>query len=440
MPFAFQLPTTSALSFSNFLTSLTHPSLPLLATTNRNILRNVLKKHKRLHFQLRASNLSNVKAALDDYIPYLLVLDAGFSCRSINGDAIDLSIHNDFEVQWRSTLLSTVPGREPPRLKSKGIESEILFTISALAYTHVLLARVHLLTLYSPTTPSTDQRTQLIQTATKHLLNANSVHNYLSSRAVETDASHALLETLSQTHSALAALAMAEATLLAVLKDDPYPFVVAQSRNKDDKEWMIKSPEIPKVRAHLFARLCLAAAEHAGRAEAGLSASGRVNGDLLNYVKDLRRTARAKACRFLGIDADLEGETGKGIAWLGGARRELGFANVEYDGAIKLKGLSKLKKDWTEKREDKKVEKGGEWGSDAGKLEELRVIEHLESKWTKMNDTVCSHISVPHHMKHEFDGNVDQHATDPAIPADDSKYALRERCALRKAFHSAKSG
>ena len=422
MPFLFQLPTTSSLSFSSTFTSSTHASLPQAATTQRNILRSVLKKHKRFSPQSKASGLSIVTSALNEYIPYLLALDAGLSGRSVGDEHVDISLRKEVEVEWRSTLASAIPGREPPRVKGKGLHYELDFVLAALAYTHVLQARAQLHSLFASTMPTTDQRPQIIQIATKQLLSANSLHDYLSNRAVETDASHAVVETLSQTHSALAALATAEATLLAVLKDDPYPFVIAQSRNKDDKDWMIKPPEIPKVRAHLFARLCLAASEHAGRAEAGLSATGRVDGDLLAYVKDLRRTARAKACRFFGIDAELGGETGKGIAWLCGARKVLGFAGKGDEGAGKLAGLKRLKKDWSEKREDKRVEKGGEWGGDAGRLEELRVIEYLEAKWMKMNDTVGFH--PPSRFNRVSHTVVDQHSTDTAIRSTYCKYAL----------------
>jgi hypothetical protein len=52
-------------------------------------------------------------------------------------------------------------------------------------------------------------------------------------------------------------------------------------------------------------------------------------------------------------------------------------------------GFGKLKSEWKERREDRKLEKGkGDWGLDAGKSEEGRVLEWLERKWTKMNDTV----------------------------------------------------
>ena len=392
MPFAFSLPTTSSLSFSAYSTSPTHPSLPLTATAYRGVFRNVLKKHKRLPPPSRNSNLSTVLSALNDYVPYLLTLDAALSSKSVSGEEIELILTKEIVVKWRITLTATTSGQQAPRHSGKGLDYEISFVLHTLGCAYTLQARAQLLALYASITPTSDQRVSIITTATKHLLQANSIHSYLASRAIEMDASYATIETLSQTQVGLAALALAEATLLAVLKDDPYPAVVAQGRNKNDTEWMIKPPEIPKVRAHLFARLCLAAADHAGKAEAMLSASGRVDERLTKYLKTINRTSRAKACRFFGIDAELGGETGKGIAWLVAGKKLLGYIVGEETGS-KLTGLARLKKDWKEKREDKKIEKGGEWGSDAGRLEELRVIEMLEQKWNKMNDTV-GHASL----------------------------------------------
>jgi hypothetical protein len=52
-------------------------------------------------------------------------------------------------------------------------------------------------------------------------------------------------------------------------------------------------------------------------------------------------------------------------------------------------GFGKLKSEWKERREDRRLEKGkADWGLDAGRAEEGRVLEWLEKKWTKMNDTV----------------------------------------------------
>lgn len=132
---------------------------------------------------------------------------------------------------------------------------------------------------------------------------------------------------------------------------------------------------------------------------------------LLKYIHDLGLTARAKAYRFFGIDADLGGEQGQGIAWLRAAKGELGFGILVVGGSgdvgqgaggsssssrggggsggRKVKGgFAKLKKEWTERREDKKIEKGEEWGGDAGRLEEGRIVDMLEKKWNKINDIV----------------------------------------------------
>ena len=368
--------------------------MALEAAVQRSVLRNVLKKHKRIPLGSQASDLNNVLSSLNNYLPYLFALDSGLSGKHVRSEEIDVVLENEVEVEWRASLAASIPGREAPRVKGRGLDYELCFVLNTLAYTYSLLARVQIHSLYASTTPLPEQRTSAITAAKDQLLQANSLHNFLVTRASDVQLPPAAVDISSSTQSALASLALAEATLLAVLKDDPYPAIVAQTRNKDDREWMIKAPEIPKVRAHLFARLCLAAAEHAGKANAllGGSNTGRGNGvdvSLVKYTKDLRRTSRAKACRFFGIDAELGGKTGEGIAWLIGGKQELGLkANDEE--VSRMKGLAKFKKDWTERREDKKIEKGGEWGSDAGKLEEGRVIEMLERKWNKMNDTVRS--------------------------------------------------
>lgn len=394
MPYPFTLPTTSFLSFQSCLESTTHPSLPLAATTHRGVVRAALKRHKRLSPQAQTSNLNVLLKALEDYVPYLLAIDASLCGKPVGDEDIDMVLQKEFEVEWRSSIGVSLPGREPPRTKGKGLDFELISTLSTLANLHSLQARSQLILLFGTMTPTSEQRTSIITTATKHLLSANSIHAYLTNRCGEPGLSSVTPETSASVQGGLASLALAEATLLAVLKDDLWPAVVAQERNQDDKEWMIKPPEIPKVRTHLFARLCQAAAERADTAESMLQASatarsGRVNDHLLKYVQDLKRTSRAKACRFFGLDADLGGETGKGIAWLNGAETELGFAKPQAEGS-KFQGLAKFKKDWTEKREDKKVSKGGEWGSDAGRFEEGRIIEMLKGKWNKMNDTVST--------------------------------------------------
>ncbi len=392
MPYAFRLPTTSTLSFPAFLSSPTHPSLPFTSTTHRGVLRNVLKEHKRLSVQSQTSNLKTVLSALNEYLPYVLALDAGLSGNPVADEELDIILEREVEVEWRTCLTASLPGREPPRIKGKGLDYEVCFALHTLACTYTLSARAQLRTIYTTTAPANGQRTALIMIATKHLLLANSIHSYLMSRNGEGKAPSVILEAAPSVQGGLAALALAEATLLAVLKDDPYPPVVAHDRDKNDKEWMIKAPEIPKIRATLFARLCLAAAGHAGKAEAMLKSPGagrscQLDDSLMRYINDLKKTSQAKACRFFGVGAELSGETGQGLAWLIGGNKALGFQGPQDEGST-LKGMTKLKKDWTERREDKKIEKGKDWGGDAGRLEEARIIDMLEKKWNKMNDTV----------------------------------------------------
>lgn len=418
MPYPFVLPTTSSFSFSSSLTCDSHPSLPLHASTHRGVVRDTLKKHKRLPPTSQAPSLSSVISTLQTYLPYLFAIDAGLSNKPIHGEEVSIILRTSPQIEWRPTLSNNLlPGREPPRIKIHSLEYELFFALSTLASAHTLQARVALQPLYQTTTApvGTAQRQTAITAAARALLDAASIYDYLGTRAesLPSPSSTTTMTTPSIASAgtgtgppcadicppairALRALALAEATLLAVLKDDPYPAVVAQGRNPNDTEWMYKAPDIPKVRAHLFARLCLAAAEHAAQAHAcassagsGSAGGGRLSDAFVRYLEDLRRASRARACRFFGIDAELGGQTGTAIAWLRAGLQELGVERKGEGGASKG-GLKGLRKEWSERREDKKVEKGLDWGADAGRLEERRVIEMLEEKWTKQNDTVSS--------------------------------------------------
>jgi hypothetical protein len=335
--------------------------------------------------------------ALNGYLPYLFALDAGLSNGSVGGEEVDAVLIREVEGSWRATLSSRAVGkRDAQRIRVKSLEGELGFVLTTLGYTYSLLARAQLRPLYERAGAPLDveQRKVAISAAMGFLLQAHSVHNYLlqraSSQAQNESAKSQIADISPPVYSALASMALAEATLITVLKDDPYPSAVADERNPNNKDWMFKSVDMPKVRAHLFARLCLAAAEHAGRGLAAVRNTKAVDERLVGYLEDLRATARAKAMRFFGIDAEASGKTGEGIAWLRGARRELGF--LEEEG-LRSRGLNKLKNSWKEKREDRKVEKGdAEWGSDAGRFEEGRVLEMLKIKWERMNDTVSVQV------------------------------------------------
>ncbi|KAL8800594.1 MAG: hypothetical protein Q9182_005056 [Xanthomendoza sp. 2 TL-2023] len=435
MVFPFPLPTTSPLPHTSHLTSPSHPSLPLATQTHHSILRSTLKAFAHAPRPQKPSHIPSILSSLHTYLPHLFALSHALSGKPVRGEDLDIILKREIETEWTSVLAANgimnkfsttvgarrragfqkpgAPGGKKGRVRLRGLDAEIVMVLSTLAGVETLLAREQLRGIFAggKAFPEPEERGKNVGAAMRGLLAAHGIHVFILSELVGEDGVEGeggVPEMDSAVQNALAELAMAEATLLAVLKDDPYPAVVGQARDKMDREWMVRAPEIPKVRAHLFARLCIAAGEHAAKAEAlfvsSLSSMNemgreglRVDEDVVEYVRDLRRTARAKACRFFGIDEELGGETGKAIAWLRGAKRELGISVGREEGERSwAMGLGKLKKGLEEKREDKRIEKGGEWGADAGRMEETRVVEMLEKKWVKVNDTVSYDSLRPH--------------------------------------------
>ena len=419
MPFPFVVPTTSTLSYHSNLTSSTHPSLPSVTTSQRAFLRAALKAHKRLSPADQSNNLPNLVTAITSYLKHLSSLDLALGGKPVSGEDVDIALVRETEVEWRPTLsASTVPGRESERVKGRGLDFEIYFVHHTLALVHNLTARQSLLGFYSSSTPTVDQRLALIQNATKSLRVAYAIHSYLSYRsssAADGPPSFppSAADITAPVQSALQSLAQAELNLLAVLKDDPYPALLVQSRNKDDREWMIKAPEIPKIRAQVLRRLCIGAAERAAAASAALKGEARrVSKDLIEYCDDARMTARAKACRFAAIDADITGETGKAIAWLRAGMSEFGI-DIAKDGS-RSSGLSKLKATWNEKREDRKIAKGecklGCGCRESGGVEDIGVIPREEAYERKQHHqrAACSRVEESYCDDAEWNGHADR--------------------------------
>jgi hypothetical protein len=433
MPFPFVLPTTSAFSFSSSFASDSHPSLPLTASTHRAVLRDVLKKHKRVPHASQAPHLPAVISAVMDYIPYLLAIDSGLGNGELHGEIVSVVLKKAPVIEWRPTLsYNAMPGKEAARVKVQSLEYEVSFVLGTLAMSHVQTARTILRPLYVTSTASvgTEQRVRALGSACGHLCDAAAIYDYLAGRAEQVSSAPPCPDIGSLTLRGLSALALAEANLLMALKDDPYPAAVAQDRNENDKDWMIQAPQIPKIRAELFGRFCLTAAQYAAKGQALCGSGGKLNGDLMKYMEDLRRTSRARACRFFGIGAESLGDMGKAIAYLDAGVQELGMERKEERKGL---GFSRLKREWSERREDHRVESQGNWGSDGGKLEELRIIEMLSAKWNKINDTVSSldactcpvllitsnHIQ-DQHSSHPADRSFDRFLTHRPVHRNDS--------------------
>ncbi|KAF8246121.1 hypothetical protein K440DRAFT_586263 [Wilcoxina mikolae CBS 423.85] len=372
MPYPYTLPTTSPSSFTPHYASPVYPSLPLLASQHRGTVRNLLKAFKRLSPAQQPTHLPQLFAALSTYLPHLLFLQSSLHA----GDVLPSDAATAFTPSWRITLTPPpFPGAPPKRVEHEGLEFEIMFTLSTLAYTHTLLSRSQLHDALSPKIP-TDKKQQLLNTAIQHLLTSASIFTHSLSLPLAPGSSFPS-DLSPATLSALSSLSLADATLLAVTKQDPYPsYLALTSGKKSSSEYLYTPPAPPTgVKALLLARICIAASTHAEKALGILPSE--VVPELGKYLDSLHHVARAKACRFLAIDAEASGRVGEGIGWIVLAR------------SILTPSSSKLKRGFLERRETRALEKGDmTWGMDAGRLEEGRVLEGLEEKWRKNNDAV----------------------------------------------------
>ncbi|KAF3911804.1 hypothetical protein AA313_de0207568 [Arthrobotrys entomopaga] len=387
MTFDFTLPTTSPASFAASFSSSSAPSLPSAASTRRAVYRDSLKRHKRLSPSEQTNAISSLQTTIDEYLPYLHTLDA----YKTSQDVIQSS---EFETEWRATLSRRSGPAEAPRIRRKGLEYEICFATATLAYTHALRARsfIEAALQFPPSdSSSTSSSEHLINQATQHMTTAASIFLFLQNRAATAERSTQQMppDVTTSIYNALWSLSLASATLLAGLKQDPYPSIIAIQNDKNSKEWMYKAPTVPNsVKSKLLARLCMYSADMASKAAAGVASTPGSSPGLQSYCEDLVKTAKAKACRFLGVDAEVSGKLGEAIGWLLAGKEILGMVSAGDEDKGKFsRGLDKLKK----AREERKIEKSlpeGLIAHDAGRMEEAMVLNELEKKWRRINDSV----------------------------------------------------
>lgn len=430
MPFPFTLPTTSTVSFSQHYTSSTYPSLPLSCTTYRGILRDSLKAHKRLPPSAQGANIKHIISVTIEYISYLQFLQEAIK----TGDASPLAGAPEIETAWRPTLSSSARFgiTSGERRKGKGLDYELFWAYSTLAYAHTIHARALLMDFFTPSNASSDSSASpLLPQAMEHVLNSASIFNYIltlpppksgtgeEKNAIPVNICEPML-------SSLASISIASATLLAVLKTDPYPTYLAitaipgSKKNNDiySKEYLYSPPAPPTgVKAMLYSRLCIAASEHAARAQgviSGLVRAGMVNEEYSNYLDELKRVAKARGCRFLGVDAEAQGKPGglgEGIGWIKLAKEILAGSVPSSSSDDKD---SKEKKTLASRMEKLRLSKSSSPSppsssssaqNPAGGLpprldpctvnSELPTIEALEAKWSKTNDKLAFEKVAP---------------------------------------------
>ncbi|PWW79397.1 hypothetical protein C7212DRAFT_154077 [Tuber magnatum] len=389
MPFPYTLPTTSTISYPTYFESPLYPTLPLATSSHRGSLRNALKTHKRLPAASQASGIPSIINQLKSYLAHLLTLYDTLTA----GDAFFKEGAPRLTTSWRTVLSARkVAAKEPPRVARPGLSYEIFWSISALGYAYTLLARSQLQGILAAPSSSTTSRgaadataaANSLNQATANLFTSASIFQHLLTRPLPPHASSWPPDLSPQVLSALSSISLSAATLSAVMKQDPYPTylsIIATEKKKQQKskEWLYNPPAPPAgVRALLIARLCVAASDHAAKALGLLSTAektdaGEIGEELLRYADSLQRVSKAKACRFLGIDAEATGRVGEGISWIRSAKTILNASNS-------TSSVGSFVGDRLRRRDV--------WGADAGKVDEERTLDALEGRWKKLNDSV----------------------------------------------------
>ncbi|KAI8098599.1 uncharacterized protein BX664DRAFT_255273 [Halteromyces radiatus] len=143
MSYNYSLPTTGAVSFTDYLESTGNYSSGISdATAQRGRLRTVLKGHKKESQESR--DLAAIINAIEDYLPYLLSL---VNCLE-NGE---LTLRKNIETSWRSTLSDHIihTGSNAPRIVGTDIHYELIFVLMTYAYTRSLQGNEYLQALQS---------------------------------------------------------------------------------------------------------------------------------------------------------------------------------------------------------------------------------------------------------------------------------------------------
>ncbi|KAI9731981.1 MAG: hypothetical protein M1834_004432 [Cirrosporium novae-zelandiae] len=400
MPFIITLPTTSHVNLTASHSSATHPSLPLAATHHRSALRLALKQHKRLPPTSRPSHLPTVLSAIEGYLPYLLALEEGLSGRPVAGEEILITLHNEPRIQWRDPLAPQYNPNPttPRRIKGLGLDLDLIFTLTTLALSYTALSAAIFI--------SSSSSDSIFQTSTKHLLTAASIHTHIST-LLTTSPFPKYIQTPSvipTIHAALSSLALAVSTLFAVAQSDPYPASIIADLSPDDTSYLSSPPEIPKVRALLFVRLCIAASEHAAKAVSLLADIKGVDEGIRKYATQVRSLSRARAARMLGVDAERGGKMGEAIGWLDVALNELGATSFSHEKSSgpggNGKGFSRLKEKMGRSSSSSKVPQStsstpSSTPDPTSKATELLVLRTLHSRWVKINDSVNTSPITP---------------------------------------------
>ncbi|ORX47424.1 hypothetical protein DM01DRAFT_1339055 [Hesseltinella vesiculosa] len=354
MSYQFYLPTTGAVSFSDFFEG-EYTSDISDASAQRGRLRTVLKGHKKESEDAR--DLASIINTIDDYLPYLLSI---IQCL----ESKELQATKPIETSWRSTLSDHIihTGSNAPRIIGAGIHYELMFVLLTYAYATSLQGSEYVRTLQqmqpdSPTAPmpTNSPLATLYNKAADSLNTAASVFLHVADQVIP---SYKLankdspVETLRDVSVALSKMTMADAQSVAINKALCFG----------------------NLSKSLAAKLYLGVAsqyEMAYGLISSLKSGGgqEVASDIKKYILDGTLFYKAMAKKYLALDANDNQNMGVAVGFLRECKSDL--KSVQQ---LSLTKPHQLRKSSTVA---------------ARALKEEDAVNDLLQKFTMINDTVA---------------------------------------------------
>ncbi|KAF9010615.1 hypothetical protein BDQ17DRAFT_933061 [Cyathus striatus] len=372
--FVYELPTTGAISFSDFfIDQSTHKTYTYhipQATQARADLRDVLKESKRTEHAEK--DFLRLVKLIEEYIPYLRGIMA-----CVAHDEIGCKAEPIFS--WRTTLSSNL-FHTSPRLSVPGLHADYAFTLLTFAFALSNLAHTVVSSLgnYESERAISDEerkrKDEQLNVAVGFLCKASGIFTYVSDTVLpewEVNRSggppgfNKPPELSREINNALAKMALADAQALAIrklLSKSAYDINIAPGPPLPTSH---PSPAL-LAKLHLECASLYSSAHNLAKTFASLArsklrspmsegSSGEVNPDLRKYLSDENTFHDALARKWLGVDAGEHGGTARGgeaVAFIAWAKKDLeDMREGKISGAALTRGDKE--KDIRGKRRDK---------------------------------------------------------------------------------------
>ncbi|KAJ7505496.1 BRO1 domain-containing protein [Mycena galericulata] len=339
--FLYDLPTTGAISFSEFCTDSTAEKLYTShisdATQTRANLRGVLKESKRT--QGAEKDYLKLVKILDEYLPRLRGI---MVCVASN----QIELKSEPIFSWRTTLSANLFNTSP-RLSLPSLHADFAYSLLTYAFALSNLARTKVASLgayeHDRAISDADRKAKENQltVAADLLCRASGIFSYISDSVLldwestpPTTAFNKPPDLSREVNSALAKSSLADAQTLAIRK--------LMSKSAYDSN-VTPGPPLPKShpspalisKLHLECSSLYSSARTLaktpssagkGKAKSGSSADGEVSTDLRRFLSEETAFHDAMARKWLGVDAGENGGTDRGgdaVGFLIWAKKEL---------------------------------------------------------------------------------------------------------------------